>query len=142
MLKYIGLTFFFFFFAFVLRKNTIFALVNQTINQNSNIMLNLKGILTVKDGVRSGTSKSTGKPWQSQWLVISHKDFEGIDHTFAMRAIKGEVISQIEPLQIGDEVEFAIGVSATARQWTDPDGVVQTLRGNDIYLHSIQKTTF
>lgn len=105
-------------------------------------MLNLKGILTVKDGVRSGTSKSTGKPWQSQWVVISHKDFNGIDHTLATRAIKEEVIKQIEPLQIGDEVEIAIGVTATARQWTDPDGAVQTLRGNDIYLHSIQKTTF
>lgn len=105
-------------------------------------MLNLKGILTVKDGVRSGTSKSTGKPWQSQWVVISHKDFEGTDNTFAMRAIKEEVIKKIEPLQIGDEVQFAIGFSATARQWTDPDGVVQTLRGNDIYLHSIEKTTF
>lgn len=105
-------------------------------------MLNLKGILTVKDEVRSGTSRSTGKPWQSQWVVISHKDFEGIDHTFAIRAVKGEVISQIAPLQIGDEVEFAIGVSATARQWTGPDGAIQTLRGNDIYLHSIQKATF
>ena len=105
-------------------------------------MLNLKGILTVKDEVQSGTSRSTGKPWQSQWVVISHKDFEGIDHTFAMKAIKDEVIKQIDPLQIGDEVEFAIGVSATARQWQDPDGAIQTFRGNDIYLHSIQKTTF
>ena len=105
-------------------------------------MLNLKGIVTVIDAVQSGTSKSTGKPWQSQWVVVSHKDFEGIDHTIAMKATKGEVIDEIKALSIGDEVNFSVGFAATARQWTDPDGIVQTFRGNDVYLHLIEKTTF
>ena len=57
---------------------TLHSLIKQS-TKKFNIMLNLKGILTVKDEVQSGTSRSTGKPWQSQWVVISHKDFEGID---------------------------------------------------------------
>ena len=105
-------------------------------------MLNLKGILTVIDSVQSGTSKSTGKPWQSQWVVVSHKDFEGIDHTIAMKATKSEVVESLKSLNIGDEVNFSVGMAATARQWTDPDGIVQTFRGNDVYLHHIEKTTF
>lgn len=105
-------------------------------------MLNLKGILTVKDGVRSGTSRSTGKPWVSQWVVISHKDFEGTEHTLAMRAIANETVKELEGVSIGDEVNISVGVSASARQWTDPEGNVQTLRGNDMFLHHVEKTTF
>lgn len=105
-------------------------------------MLNLKGIITVKDGVQSGTSRSTGKPWQSQWVVVSHKDFEGTEHTLAMKAISEKAVKELEAVSLGDEVNISVGIAATARQWTDPDGYVQTFRGNEMFLHHVEKTTF
>lgn len=105
-------------------------------------MLNLKGTITVMDAVQSGTSKSTGKPWVSQSVVIMHKDFEGTEHTLAMKAIKADVVEQLKQVALGDEVNFSVGISANARSWTDPDGFTQTFRGNDMFLHHIEKTTF
>lgn len=108
----------------------------------SNIMLNLKGTLSVIDSVQSGTSRSTGRPWISQWVVIMHKDFEGTEHTLAMKAISEKVVKELETVSLGDEVNISVGIAATARQWTDPDGYVQTFRGNEMFLHHVEKTTF
>lgn len=105
-------------------------------------MLNLKGTLTVIDTVQSGTSKSTGRPWVSQAVVIMHKDFEGTEHTLAMKAINQEVIDQLKELKVGDEVNFSVGIAATAREWKDPDGFVQVFRGNDMFMHHVERTTF
>lgn len=105
-------------------------------------MLNLKGTLTVIDSVQSGTSKSTGRAWVSQFVVIMHKDFEGTEHTLAMKAINQEVIDNLKELKVGDEVNFSVGIAATAREWKDPDGFVQTFRGNEMFMHHVEKTTF
>jgi len=105
-------------------------------------MLNLKGIISVIDKVQSGTSKSTGKPWVSQWVVLTHKDFEGTEHTLAMKAIKPDCVDELKAISLGDEVNVSVGISATARQWTDPDGCVQTFRGNEMFLHHIEKAAF
>ena len=107
----------------------------------SNIMLNLNGTLTVIDAVQSGTSKSTGRPWINQGVVIMHKDFEGTEHTLAMKAISQETVDALKQLSIGDEVNFSVGIAATAREWKDADGFVHTLRGNDMYMHHIEKKT-
>lgn len=104
-------------------------------------MLNLKGTLRVIDSVQSGTSRSTGRPWISQWVVIMHKDFEGTEHTLAMKAISQETVDALKQLSIGDEVNFSVGIAATAREWKDADGFVHTLRGNDMYMHHIEKKT-
>ena len=105
-------------------------------------MLNLKGTLSVIDSVQSGTSRSTGRPWISQWVVIMHKDFEGTEHILAMKAITQEVVDQLKELKVGDEVNFSVGIAATAREWKDPDGFVQTFRGNEMFMHFVEKTTF
>ena len=105
-------------------------------------MLNLNGTLTVIDEVQSGTSKSTGRPWVSQAVVIIHKDFEGTEHTLAMKAINQECVDALKELKIGDEVNFSVGIAATAREWKDPDGFVQIFRGNDMFMHHVEKTTF
>lgn len=102
-------------------------------------MLNLNGTLTVIDEVESGKSKSTGRPWISQAVVIMHKDFEGTEHTLAMKAISQETVDALKQLSVGDEVNFSVGIMATARDWKDPDGFVHTLRGNDMYMHHIEK---
>lgn len=105
-------------------------------------MLNLKGIISVIDPVQSGTSRNTGKPWISQGVVIIHKDFEGTEHTLAMKAINQECVDALKELKIGDEVNFSVGIAATAREWKDPDGFVQIFRGNDMFMHHVELTTF
>ena len=104
-------------------------------------MLNLNGTLTVIDEVQSGISKSSGRPWIIQGVVIMHKDFEGTEHTLAMKAISQETVDAIKQLSVGDEVNFSVGIMATARDWKDPDGFSHIIRGNDMYVHHIEKKT-
>lgn len=97
-------------------------------------MLKTKAIIKVLDAAESGTSKSTGNPWQTQTAVLEISDLDGKSHTIAVKTFNTKVIETLSTATIGMECEVGLVLSANAREWKDKEGNQHIFRGTDIAL--------
>ena len=72
-----------------------------------------RGTITFMSDVQSGVSQS-GNPWYRQTIVIDVAGFNGSYRKVALQA-SGNVVGDLQQMQIGDKVEFSYQVSA--REW-------------------------